>query len=56
MGDNNYFGIRATILPNINVGSNNLIQAGMIVDKNITDNETVFYKYKENIRIISKNE
>jgi sugar O-acyltransferase (sialic acid O-acetyltransferase NeuD family) len=56
VGDNNYFGIRATILPNIIVGSDNLIQAGMIVDKNITDSETVFYKYKENVRIISKNE
>ena len=56
MGDNNYFGIRATILPSLNVGSNNLIQAGMIVDKNISDSETVFYRYKESVRIISKNE
>jgi sugar O-acyltransferase (sialic acid O-acetyltransferase NeuD family) len=56
VGDNNYFGIRATILPSLNVGSNNLIQAGMIVDKNISDSETVFYRYKESVRIISKNE
>lgn len=56
VADNNFFGIRSTLLPNVNVGSNNLIQAGMIVDKNITDNEVVFYKYKENVRIINKNE
>ena len=56
VGDNNYFGIRATILPRLDVGSNNIIQAGMIVDKNITESETVFFKYKESVRIIIKNE
>lgn len=53
VGDNNFFGIRATIIPDIIIGSNNTIQAGMIIDKNISDNETVFYKYKEKITIIN---
>jgi sugar O-acyltransferase (sialic acid O-acetyltransferase NeuD family) len=54
VGDNNYFGIRATVLPSINVGSNNLIQAGMIVDKNISNNETIYYKYKEKLSVIKE--
>jgi sugar O-acyltransferase (sialic acid O-acetyltransferase NeuD family) len=54
IGSNNYFGIRATVIPDINIGSNNLIQAGMIICNNISNNETVFYKYKESIRIINK--
>jgi sugar O-acyltransferase (sialic acid O-acetyltransferase NeuD family) len=53
VGDNNFFGIRATIIPDITIGSNNTIQAGMIIDKNISDHETVFYKYKEKITIIN---
>lgn len=53
VGDNNFFGIRATIIPHITVGSKNTIQAGMIIDKNILDSETVFYKYKEKIMIIN---
>jgi sugar O-acyltransferase (sialic acid O-acetyltransferase NeuD family) len=56
IGDNNYFGIRATVIPGIKIGSNNLIQAGMVIDKNIHDNETIFYKYKERVRIINFDE
>jgi sugar O-acyltransferase (sialic acid O-acetyltransferase NeuD family) len=52
VGDNNYFGIRCTILPSVAIGSNNLIQAGMIIDKNIENNETVYYRYKEKVSII----
>lgn len=52
VADNNFFGIRATILPSIKIGSNNIIQAGMTIDNDVTDNETVFYKYKEKITII----
>jgi NDP-sugar pyrophosphorylase family protein len=50
--NNNYFGIRATVLPSVVIGSNNTIQAGMVVDKNVENNETVFYRYKEKITII----
>lgn len=54
VGDNNYFGIRCTILPSVTIGSNNLIQAGMIIDKNIENNETVYYRYKEKVSFIKE--
>jgi acetyltransferase-like isoleucine patch superfamily enzyme len=53
VGCNNSFGIRSTVIPHILIGDSNVIQAGMIVDKNITDNETVFYRYKEKLIIRS---
>jgi sugar O-acyltransferase (sialic acid O-acetyltransferase NeuD family) len=52
--DDNYFGIRSTVLPKINIGFSNKIQAGMIVDKNIKDNSTIFYRYKEQILALPK--
>ena len=54
IGNNNFFGIRATIIPSISIGSNNVIQAGMILDKHIEDGETVFHRFKEKVTIISK--
>jgi NDP-sugar pyrophosphorylase family protein len=52
--DNNFFGIRSSVIPNISIGSFNTIQAGMIVDKSIENETTVFYKYKEQILAIPK--
>jgi len=52
--NDNYFGIRSTVIPEINIGNCNIIQAGMIVDKNIKDNTTVFYRYKEQVLAIPK--
>jgi sugar O-acyltransferase (sialic acid O-acetyltransferase NeuD family) len=52
IGDRNFFGIRSTIIPSIQIGNDNLIQAGMVIDKNVTDNETIFYKFKEKITVI----
>ena len=54
VGDNNYFGIRSTVIPGIEIGNNNVVQAGMVVDKNIKDNTTVFYRYKEQVLAIPK--
>lgn len=54
VGDNNFFSIRVTVIPDVTIGSNNLIQAGMTIDKNVSDDETVFYRYKEKISIINK--
>jgi sugar O-acyltransferase (sialic acid O-acetyltransferase NeuD family) len=54
VGNNNFFGIRSTVIPNINVGNNNVIQAGMMVDKNILDDSTVFYRFKEKLIAIQK--
>lgn len=54
IGSNNFFGIRSTVIPYISIGSNNIIQAGMIVDKPVKDNTTIFYRYKEQIMAIPK--
>jgi acetyltransferase-like isoleucine patch superfamily enzyme len=47
--DENFFGIRSTLLPLVTVGSRCVIQAGMVIDKDILDDSTVFYRYKEKI-------
>lgn len=54
VGSNNYFGIRSTVIPGIEIGNNNVIQAGMTIDKNIKDDTTVFYRYKERVLAIPK--
>lgn len=56
VGDDNYFGIRATTVPDVVVGNRNTIQAGMILDKNLEDNATVFHRFKEKIIAIPKSE
>jgi acetyltransferase-like isoleucine patch superfamily enzyme len=54
IGDNNFFGVRSTVIPHVSIGNNNIIQAGMVVDKSIKDNTTVFYRYKEQVLAIPK--
>ena len=54
IGDNNYFGINATLIPRVKMGNNNLVQAGMVVHKNVGDDTTVFYRFKENVMVIKK--
>ena len=54
IGDGNFFGIRTTVIPNVTIGNNNVIQAGMVVDKSIKDDTTVFYRYKEQVLAIPK--
>ena len=54
IGDNNYLGVRSVVLPHIKIGNNNVIQAGMVVDKPIHDNTTIFYRYKEQVLAIPK--
>jgi len=54
IGDNNFFGIRSTVIPHVSIGSSNVVQAGMIVDKSVKDNTTIFYRYKEQILAIPK--
>lgn len=49
VGDNNLFGINSATIPGISVGNNNKIAAGMTLDKNVGDNEVVFYRFKEKI-------
>ncbi len=52
IGDKNFFGIRSTVIPSVSIGINNTIQAGMVIDKNVSDNETIFYRFKEKMTII----
>ncbi|MET6990755.1 acetyltransferase [Sediminicola arcticus] len=52
IGNNNYFGIRSTVIPSIIMGDNNIIQAGMVVDKNLKDSTTYFYRFKEKVLAI----
>lgn len=52
IGSGNSFFIRSTVVPHVSIGSNCTIQAGMVVDKNVPDGTTVFYKYKERIMAI----
>ena len=54
VGSNNYFGLRSIVIPHVEVGNNNVIQAGMIVDKNVKDDTTVFYRFKEKVLAIPK--
>ena len=49
VGNENMFGINAATIPNISIGNNNTIAAGMVIDKNVKDNTTVFYRFKEKI-------
>jgi acetyltransferase EpsM len=51
IGNNNLIGTNACTIPGICIGSNNKIAAGMTVFKNVGDEETVFYRYKERIVI-----
>lgn len=54
VGDDNNFGIRATVIPQIVMGNRNVIQAGMIVDKDIESDVTVFHRFKEKVIAIPK--
>ena len=51
IGHENMFGTNSCTIPGIQVGNNNTIGAGMIVYKNIKDQETVFFRFKEKIVI-----
>ncbi|AXJ01657.1 sugar O-acyltransferase, sialic acid O-acetyltransferase NeuD family [Cyclonatronum proteinivorum] len=54
VGDGNLFGINSATIPGIKVGNRNKIMAGMILEKNVGDDETVFYRYKEKIIAVLK--
>jgi sugar O-acyltransferase (sialic acid O-acetyltransferase NeuD family) len=54
IGEENLFGINSVTIPGIQVGCRNKISAGMVLDKNIGDDEVVFYRYKEKVIAIPK--
>jgi UDP-3-O-[3-hydroxymyristoyl] glucosamine N-acyltransferase len=49
IGDENLFGINSATIPGIKVGDRNKIAAGMVLDKNVGNNEVVFYRFKEKV-------
>jgi sugar O-acyltransferase (sialic acid O-acetyltransferase NeuD family) len=55
VGDENLFGINSATIPEIKVGSHNKIAAGMILDQNIGNDTVVFYRFKEKIIAIPRN-
>ncbi len=54
IGDNNIFYIRSTVQPDLVIGNNCVVQAGMVVDKDMPDGTTMFYRYKEKVMAIPK--
>ncbi|MDZ7613006.1 MAG: hypothetical protein U5K51_04330 [Flavobacteriaceae bacterium] len=42
-------GLTVPQYPGLNIGSNNKIMAGMVLDKTVKDNEVVFYRFKEKV-------
>jgi sugar O-acyltransferase (sialic acid O-acetyltransferase NeuD family) len=54
IGDSNLFGINSATIPCIKVGNRNKIMAGMVLDKNVGDDEVVFYRFKEKVLAIPK--
>lgn len=54
VGNSNSFYIRSTVIPHIKVGDNCTIQAGMMVDKDLPDGTIMYYRFKEKIIAIPK--
>lgn len=53
LGNENFIGTNAAILPAISLSNNIIVAAGMIVDKKVEDNSTIFHRFKEKVTIIS---
>jgi sugar O-acyltransferase (sialic acid O-acetyltransferase NeuD family) len=49
IGDDNYFGVRSTVIPHVSFGNRNVVQAGMVVDKDVKDDSVVFHRFKEKV-------
>jgi sugar O-acyltransferase (sialic acid O-acetyltransferase NeuD family) len=49
IGDENLFGINSATIPKITIGNRNKIMAGMVADKSLGNDSTLFYRYKEKI-------
>jgi sugar O-acyltransferase (sialic acid O-acetyltransferase NeuD family) len=54
VGEENLFGINSATIPGIKVGNRNKIAAGMVLDKNVGDEQVVFYRFKEKVMAIPK--
>jgi sugar O-acyltransferase (sialic acid O-acetyltransferase NeuD family) len=49
IGDGNLFGINSATIPEVQIGNNNKIMAGMVVERNIGNDSVIFYRYKERV-------
>jgi sugar O-acyltransferase (sialic acid O-acetyltransferase NeuD family) len=54
VGDENLFGINSATIPGIKIGNNNKIAAGMVLDKNVENDQVVFYRFKERV-VVTQN-
>jgi sugar O-acyltransferase (sialic acid O-acetyltransferase NeuD family) len=54
VGDENLFGINSATIPGIEIGNRNKIMAGMVLDKNVGDDEVVFHRFKEKVIAIPR--
>jgi carbonic anhydrase/acetyltransferase-like protein (isoleucine patch superfamily) len=54
VGDDNFFGMNSAVIPEKTIGSKNLIQAGIVVDRNIENESYFFHRFKEKILAIPK--
>jgi len=54
IGDENLFGINSATIPGIKVGNRNKIAAGMVLDRNVDNDSTIFYRHKERVIAIPK--
>jgi len=54
VGDDNFFGINSATKPGIVVGNRNKIEAGMVLDRNIGDDQVVFFRYREKVIAVPK--
>jgi hypothetical protein len=54
VGDDNLFGSNVSSFPSIVIGSSNIISSGIILDKNVLNGTTIFYRYKEKVFVLPK--
>jgi carbonic anhydrase/acetyltransferase-like protein (isoleucine patch superfamily) len=54
VGDENFFGMNSSVIPDKRIGSRNIIQAVIVVDKNIEDDSYFFHRFKEKVLAIPK--
>ena len=54
VGDDNLFGINSATIPEIKIGNDNKIAAGMTIGRNVGNDAVVFYRFKEKITVVKK--
>lgn len=52
IGSNNQLNVRSAVIPDVEIGNDCIVQAGMVVDKNVPDGTTVFHRFKEKVLAI----